>query len=577
MAIEGIGDLFSNIGKIEPDTIKLLHDRERMGIESQRNKALEDYYKSLMGQTSARMRIEQQKLNQPVYLGPGMFEAGKGGAPAVQVTPFAPKEPKVPSYAERADLKLQEDARKAKLIADEPTGTYAQKKSQIEALNPHLNPDQFLEKPTTEPKPTYTDQLVINKLKGDLKRDPTPAEILAEKAKVEESKWSGGEDRFSNWTEEQKQMQFIRNFYSGKTPKFMYRDKNSINAYNREYNQWMINAGLNPLDEITARTDITGRQRAVATLTQREGLISSYVDRIELNAQAIQRIQAKYDRNEFGRLFNTAQNWVVRWFVPSNPDAPYKSPGGTGDFEALTLALWSTSQEIAKVESGQLGIAAPSVDAAREMSKIHDANLNKEDLDVVLNASLWLGRTSMEAIRYSKATMLQGIGQVPLHPGIPQPLTLPPQPGVGDITDTDKKKILSLPKFKSAPDGSPITFNGKQIGIKRGNDIIPANTPITSPPSPSRDVRPSSQPPLPSVITPSSTPGTMDPEAVRIHKLRIVGMNKHNPQHPMPPSPNETPEMSLVRRAINEGWTLRQFDDAIQSLLSQQRVTMGAR
>lgn len=99
MAITDLGDILGGIGDVKPETVNLLHARERMGLEASRQKAIDDYYKSLIGQSSARMMLEQARLrlaekkaNEPVYIGPGTFAApGVPGGPATQVTPFAPE------------------------------------------------------------------------------------------------------------------------------------------------------------------------------------------------------------------------------------------------------------------------------------------------------------------------------------------------------------------------------------------------------------------------------------------------------------------------------------------------------
>lgn len=571
MAITDLGDILGGIGDVKPETIKLLHDRERMGITAARDAALSDYYKSLIGQASTRMSLEQKRLSQldrPFPFGSkggvwnpnlGTWETkpqeepyvindqlvmpdGKGGYKAITPEGITPKVTK----RTPADLAMEAE-NMARIIAQEPLSAQ-NKYSLIEGIpNLSIASRKAWHEELLGPapaKPSFKDQQILDSLKKKLGRDATAEEFNAESARLESERWTS-EESFDKWEPEAKQLAFINRFYSGKDPGFAYRDVKSKNAFQHQYVQWMIKAGLSPIDAITARSDIGSRQKAVNTLTQREGLIDIFVDRIELNAQVVRDLQAKYNRNEFGRLFNMAQNYVVRWFVPN---APYRKSGGSGDLEALQFALWSLSQEVAKVETGQLGIAAPSVTQAQEMVKIHDVNLNVADLETVISTSLWLGRTSKEAMRHTRDSMLAEIGQVGLFPRPVTPLATPPSPG-GTSDEDARKGLAKSDKFKSMKDGDEVKFNGRVIGIKKGNAILPPNTPITSP---------SAQP-----------QSSLDQQIIRLHRERKAWLNKHSPRNPMKPMPGETPEDVLIRRSVNEGWDDVAFDKAAKELLTR--------
>jgi uncharacterized protein YdcH (DUF465 family) len=76
-----------------------------------------------------------------------------------------------------------------------------------------------------------------------------------------------------------------------------------------------------------------------------------------------------------------------------------KSMLGSGDLQALDLALTSLSNEIAKVESGSIGIAGVSIDQAKIMARIHDRDLSLNDLKKVIDTGKLLGKTSIDSLK----------------------------------------------------------------------------------------------------------------------------------------------------------------------------------
>lgn len=123
---------------------------------------------------------------------------------------------------------------------------------------------------------------------------------------------------------------------------------------------------------------------ALRDLTKRRELIGSFTNRIDANTKVVEQLAKKYGNTD-ARLLN----------IPINKLKQYM---GSGEFASLQLALRSLSNEIAKVESGSLGIAEVSVQQAEAMNKIHDPNLSVADMMKVLETGKLLGRTSMGAI-----------------------------------------------------------------------------------------------------------------------------------------------------------------------------------
>lgn len=132
---------------------------------------------------------------------------------------------------------------------------------------------------------------------------------------------------------------------------------------------------------------------ALRDLTKRRELIGSFTSRIDANTKVVENLATKYGNTD-ARLLN----------IPINKLKQYM---GSGEYASLQLALRSLSNEIAKVESGSLGIAEVSVQQSEAMNKIHDPNLSIADMIKVLETGKLLSKTSMGAID-SQVSNLKG-------------------------------------------------------------------------------------------------------------------------------------------------------------------------
>jgi len=138
------------------------------------------------------------------------------------------------------------------------------------------------------------------------------------------------------------------------------------------------NPNYNPIEADIAMPALRENQK-------RETLTRDFVNRIDNNITTIHALQQKYGPN-YGRLFNSVMNLIKQKIT------------GSGDLEALRLAITSTSNEVSKIESGSLGIAGASVEQMQIIGKIHDLALNPEDMNIVLDTSSTLGKNSVMAI-----------------------------------------------------------------------------------------------------------------------------------------------------------------------------------
>ena len=139
-------------------------------------------------------------------------------------------------------------------------------------------------------------------------------------------------------------------------------------------------------DVATSQAIFKANKTALNENTKRETLIRGFVNRIDMNIKTIRGLEGKYGKQEMGRMLNAAQNMVRQ------------KTTGSGDLEPLRLALISTSNEVAKIESGSLGIAGAGQEQMAVMEKIHDLSLNTEDLEKVLDTSLELGKNSIASV-----------------------------------------------------------------------------------------------------------------------------------------------------------------------------------
>jgi hypothetical protein len=196
---------------------------------------------------------------------------------------------------------------------------------------------------------------------------------------------TGGIQPFDSWEDKDKAGSFERYFKLGEKPTFANRDARSKNAFEREYNAWMSANSLSPEDSAVARAGIRGGTMAVGENEKRLALTRGFVNTIDSNIEMIRDMRQKYGQN-FGKLVNQAANNLKQGIM------------GSGDLAALQLALRSTSNEVAKIESGSLGIAEVSVEQAAQMKKIFSENLNDSDLMAVLDTAGSLGKIRLKSL-----------------------------------------------------------------------------------------------------------------------------------------------------------------------------------
>ena len=193
---------------------------------------------------------------------------------------------------------------------------------------------------------------------------------------------------FAQAAQEDKDFWFEQ-YESNKTmPPFAWRDAESRNAFTRGYAKYEKNKGNSGSDSAAAQAMFKARQMALQDVTKRKGLISTFVNRIDGQSNLVEKLAKKYNLTD-PRFVNMGVNELAK-FV------------GSGDLASLKLVITSLSNEVAKVESGSLGIAAVSIDQAKIMARIHDENLKVGELMKVVQAGKALGKTSMDAANKSQ-------------------------------------------------------------------------------------------------------------------------------------------------------------------------------
>lgn len=130
--------------------------------------------------------------------------------------------------------------------------------------------------------------------------------------------------------------------------------------------------------------------------------VENYIGVIDQNVKTIRDYRQKYGTN-YGKAINYVAN-RVRSGAPAT---------GAGDLAALQLALVSLSNEVAKVESGSLGIAEVSQQQASLMHSLHSMNLDASDLDKVLAMSVQLGRNRKRAMDEEAKVLRVRYGETP--------------------------------------------------------------------------------------------------------------------------------------------------------------------
>jgi hypothetical protein len=193
----------------------------------------------------------------------------------------------------------------------------------------------------------------------------------------------GGE--FNKLDTDNKNIWYERFKLTDKLPPFAFRDAESRNAFTKGYAEYLRNTGDTAADATAAKALNRAQTMAMGDIKKREQLQETFISKIEQNVKTLETAKKKYG-GEYNRLAN----------IPINKLNEYL---GSGDLASLKLVLRSISNEVAKVESGSLGIAEVSVTQAEAMNKIHDANMTLGDLMTVANMSLELGHNARNAIK----------------------------------------------------------------------------------------------------------------------------------------------------------------------------------
>jgi hypothetical protein len=191
-------------------------------------------------------------------------------------------------------------------------------------------------------------------------------------------------------------------------------------------------------------TEATNRAKTIGLteLTKRDNLQNTFIYKIEENVKTLERIRKAYGAN-YSRLVN----------VPFNK---LQEVMGAGDYASLKLVLRSLSNEVAKIESGSLGIAEVSVEQAKEFGKIHDPNMTLGDIMQVANMSLELGHNAnrsltgqLERARASLTNRGSNDPPPPPSPATSETVTVPNKNAKGWVL----KKDAQGNKAYVSPDG----------------------------------------------------------------------------------------------------------------------------
>jgi hypothetical protein len=134
-------------------------------------------------------------------------------------------------------------------------------------------------------------------------------------------------------------------------------------------------------------------------LVKRETLIGTFVNRIDATSDVVMKYAQKVGNTD-SRLLNIPRNRLA-------------AMAGSGTWRAYELTLVSLSQEIAKVESGSIGIAGVAETQSAIMRAIHDPNLSINQLKEVIDAGKMLGKTSMDSIRKQRKGLKADIAGKP--------------------------------------------------------------------------------------------------------------------------------------------------------------------
>jgi hypothetical protein len=234
--------------------------------------------------------------------------------------------------------------------------------------------------------------------------DRKQIERTGKKAEITMNMATGGVSSFPNWDEATKRQSFENFIINNQKPTFAWRDAKSRNTWEQEFNKYLIEKGKTAESVGETRFYRGAQKKALDNNEVYRVAAERFVNVIDQNAELVKKLKKQYGVN-YGRLFNAAINNI-------NQGVP-----GSGDLMALQQALTSLSNEVAKVESGSMGIAEVSVEQAKLWKKIHDYNLNESDLDKVLDTSKTLGAIRRKSLRETTDALRKELGEKEAKPG----------------------------------------------------------------------------------------------------------------------------------------------------------------
>ncbi len=180
---------------------------------------------------------------------------------------------------------------------------------------------------------------------------------------------------------------------------------------------------------------INADKMALGELTKREQLIKVFTNRIDANVPIV--LDAVRDvKNTNARLYNQAINTGKQYLI------------GSGKWTALQTAMQSLSNEVQRVETGQLGIGGQGTEDRKIWAKFHDPNMSFKDIEEVCNMITKLSKTAVKVIEEQRTDL---INRIPEEGYRSSPIpTTQPQPGL---------QLIPGKSYKDAQ-GNVKTFNG---------------------------------------------------------------------------------------------------------------------
>ena len=151
------------------------------------------------------------------------------------------------------------------------------------------------------------------------------------------------------------------------------------------------------------KAEMLGEKRAMGDLIKREQLIKTFTNRIDANVDLFNNFKTGF-KNNWPRIANK----TIR--------EAYAGAIGSGDVAALRQILFSIESEVAKVETGNIGISGVAEGAREITAKIHDLNMPIHELEKVLDMSKKLGKTASGAMQKQRQELKGDLSGKPVQP-----------------------------------------------------------------------------------------------------------------------------------------------------------------